>query len=40
MVDADSFFHVGDIDSMALFTLIGKMLQSQGLLYDENHGAF
>jgi hypothetical protein len=25
---------------LALFTLIGKMLQSQGLLYDENHGAF
>ncbi len=39
MVDAGSFFDSGSLCGLS-HLLLGKMLQEEGLHYDENHGAF
>ncbi len=39
MVDEGSFCNFGNLNCVA-FPLIGKMLQTKSLQYDENHGAF
>jgi len=40
IVNADSFFHIGNISGPTHLPSIGKMLQRKGLHHVENHGAF